>query len=49
MACSEPLDTLERRFGEVMADVTGYAIAGETLVLQNLDGEPLAIFSAVYL
>lgn len=48
MACSEPLDTLERRFGEVMADVTGYAIAGETLVLQNLDGEPLAIFSAVY-
>ncbi|SNT37116.1 META domain-containing protein [Antarctobacter heliothermus] len=48
MACPEPLDALEHRFGEVMADVTGYAIEAETLVLRNADGDHLAIFTAVY-
>jgi copper homeostasis protein (lipoprotein) len=48
MVCPAPLDAIEGRFGEVMADVAGYAIEGKTLVLRNTDGDPLAIFTAVY-
>lgn len=48
MACPEPLDQFEQSLGEVLAKVTSFAIEGETLVLQNAAGEPLAIFTAVY-
>ncbi|UWR22145.1 META domain-containing protein [Sulfitobacter sp. S190] len=48
MACPEPIGALERRLGEVMAEVATYVIEGETLVLRNADGDPLAVLTAVY-
>lgn len=48
MACPEPLDRFEQRFGAMMDDVRGFTIEGETLVLRDADGEPLALFTAVY-
>lgn len=48
MACPEPLDGFERRFGEVMTEATGFAIEGTTLILKNVEGNQLATFTAVY-
>lgn len=48
MACPAPLDALEQAFSSVLADVAGFAIEGETLVLQDANGNPRAIFTAVY-
>lgn len=48
MACPEPLDTLERQFGEVLSRVTRYNIEGNALILTDESGAPLATFSAMY-
>lgn len=48
MACPEPLDELERQFGFVLSEASGFAIEGETLILRDTDGEPRAVFTAVY-
>lgn len=43
MACPAPAMDLERRFQAALASVTGYAINGEVLTLESLDG-PVARF-----
>ena len=48
MACPEPLDGFERGLGDALAEATGFAVEGETLILKNAEGDPLAIFTAVY-
>ena len=48
MACPDPLDGFERRLGEAMAEATAFAIVGDTLILRDAEGKPLAIFTAVY-
>ena len=48
MACPPPLDKLERQFNATLAVVSDFSIEGETLVLRDQDGEPKAVFTAVY-
>lgn len=48
MACPEPLDSLERQLGSVLAEVTSFAIEGETLILRDAAGDGRAMFRAVY-
>ncbi|WP_113913567.1 YbaY family lipoprotein [Roseovarius dicentrarchi] len=48
MACPPPLDTMERKLGEVLSAVRGYAISGETLALKDDAGEVIALMTAVY-
>lgn len=48
MACPDDLADLERRFAQMLSQVSAYTIKGETLVLRNQDRDVLATFSAVY-
>lgn len=48
MACPPPLDVLEQQFSKALSNVTDFAIKGETLVLSDVDGKPLATFTAIY-
>jgi heat shock protein HslJ/uncharacterized lipoprotein NlpE involved in copper resistance len=48
MACPPPLADLERRLGEVLAAVRQWRILGNTLSLQNGQGDDLALLEAVY-
>ena len=48
MACPAPLDQLERDFGAMLAEVERFDVTGETLVLRDNNGEPRAMFTAVY-
>jgi copper homeostasis protein (lipoprotein) len=49
MACPEPLDGWEGSLAETLGATARHAIAGETLVVMDADGAPLATFTAVYL
>ncbi|MEQ9040069.1 MAG: META domain-containing protein [Silicimonas sp.] len=48
MACPPPLDQVERSLGTALGAAAGYAIEGETLVLKDISGVPVAILTAVY-
>ena len=49
MACPPPLDDWERRLAEVLSQTAGWRIDGQTMELLDAQGEPLALFQAVYL
>lgn len=49
MACSSELMALERNFLNTLNDVASWQVVGETLTLDNAQGEELARFEAVYL
>ncbi|WP_227390245.1 META domain-containing protein [Vreelandella malpeensis] len=49
MACASPQMTLERDFLEALRRVTRWEVVGETLTLDDAQGQPVAHFEAVYL
>lgn len=49
MACPAELMVLERNFLNALDDVANWKVVGETLTLDNAQGEELASFEAVYL
>ncbi len=49
MMCPEPLAALERGFAAALTAAEGHVIAGQSLILTDGDGQPLAGFDAVYL
>lgn len=49
MACPDELMMLERNFLNALGDVASWEVVGETLTLDNAQGEELASFEAVYL
>jgi uncharacterized lipoprotein YbaY/heat shock protein HslJ/uncharacterized lipoprotein NlpE involved in copper resistance len=49
MACPPPLDRLERRLAEALANARTWRITGQVLELRNDQGRPVALFQAVYL
>ncbi|WP_018915893.1 META domain-containing protein [Vreelandella zhanjiangensis] len=49
MACPSELMALERNFLNALNDVASWQVVGETLTLDNAQGEELARFEAVYL
>jgi uncharacterized lipoprotein YbaY/heat shock protein HslJ len=48
MACPAPLADLERRLDELLQHTWQWQIRGSTLELKDLDGNPVALFEAVY-
>jgi heat shock protein HslJ len=49
MACPAPLDALERRLGEVLAQAVRWRINASTLELYDAKRAPIALLEAVYL
>lgn len=49
MACANPQMTLERDFLEALSHVARWEVVGETLTLDDAQGQPVAHFEAVYL
>lgn len=48
MACPRPLAELERRLGELLVGTWHWQIVGSTLELLDADGNPVALFEAIY-
>jgi uncharacterized lipoprotein YbaY/heat shock protein HslJ/uncharacterized lipoprotein NlpE involved in copper resistance len=48
MACTPPLDGLERHLTEVLEAARRWQIRGSTLELQDAEGQSIALFEAVY-
>ncbi|MCP1315340.1 MULTISPECIES: META domain-containing protein [unclassified Halomonas] len=49
MACASPQMTLERDFLQALKRVARWEVVGETLTLDDAQGQPVAHFEAVYL
>lgn len=49
MACPPPLDGWEQGFAKVLAGTSHWEIAGQSLMLVDDTGTPLAVLEAVYL